>query len=126
MFQNPDILPAFDLTVLRAVQTIAGETDDRFSDWEDALEYMYGEAMKIDFDVAIIGCGAYGMPLGARLKDSGKIAIHLGGATQLLFGIKGARWDNHPLSRLYNDNWVRPLETETPKAAKKVENACYW
>lgn len=126
LFDNPDILPEFDLKVLRAVQTIAGEKDDRFADWEEALEYMYQQAMAMDFDVAIIGCGAYGMPLGAKLKEAGKIAIHLGGATQLLFGIKGARWDNHPLSRLYNEHWVRPLAAETPQAAKKVENACYW
>lgn len=126
LFEDSDILPEFQLTVLRAVQTIAGEQDDRFSTWDEALEYMHKQAMKIDFDVAIIGCGAYGMPLGARLKESGKIVIHLGGATQLLFGIKGGRWDNHPLSRLYNEHWVRPLQSETPKAAKKVENACYW
>ena len=40
----------------------------------DALNYMYNEAMKKNFDVAIIGYGAYGFPLVA---------------TQLLFGIIG-------------------------------------
>ena len=126
LFEDPDMLPEFELTVLKAVQTIAGEPDERFKDWEEALNYMHEEAMKIDFDVAIIGCGAYGMSLAAKIKQSGKVAIHLGGATQLLFGIKGARWDNHVLSKLYNENWVRPLETETPQAAQKVEGACYW
>lgn len=126
LFDNPDVLPEFQLTVIRAVQTIAGETDSRFPRWEDALNYMHQEAMKQDFDVAIIGCGAYGMPLAAKIKDSGKIAIHLGGATQLLFGIKGARWDNHPLARLFNEHWVRPSENETPEFAGRVEGACYW
>ena len=126
LFENPDILPEFELTVIKAVQTIAGECDSRFADWEEALCYMREEALKVDFDVAIIGCGAYGMPLAAMLKESGKVAIHLGGATQLLFGIKGARWDNQPLSRLYNEHWTRPLESETPKEAKGVEGACYW
>ena len=126
LFDNPDMLPEFDLRVVKAVQTIAGETDDRFSDWEEALEYMYSEVMKDDFDIAIIGCGAYGMPLAAKIKKAGKIAIHLGGATQLLFGIKGTRWDNQPLSKLYNEYWVRPATDEIPKAANKVENGCYW
>ena len=54
-----------------------------------ALNYMFDEAMKKNFDVAIIGCGAYGFPLAAKLKQAGKIVIHLGGATQLLFGIIG-------------------------------------
>ena len=53
---------------------------------------MYTEAVKIDFDTAIIGCGAYGFPLAAKLKAAGKQAFHMGGATQLLFGIKGSRW----------------------------------
>lgn len=68
---NTDILPKFELKTLRAVQTIAGETDERFSTWFEVLDYMYQEAMKIDFDVAIICCGAYGMPLGGMLKKPG-------------------------------------------------------
>ena len=78
--------------------------------------------MKV-FDIAIIGCGAYGMPLAAYCKQIGKKAVHLGGATQLLFGIKGKRWDNYSL---YNDYWVRPLESETPRNAGKIESGCYW
>lgn len=126
LFDNPKMLPQFDLRVVRAVQTIAGETDARFSDWGEALNYMFEECMKEDFDVAIIGCGAYGMPLASMLKDQGKVAIHLGGATQIIFGIKGGRWDNSPISKLYNEHWVRPLSTETPQHAVSVEKACYW
>lgn len=126
LFEDPNVLPEFELRVVRAVQTIAGETDSRFARWEDALNYMHQETMKEDFDVAIIGCGAYGMPLAAKIKESGKIAIHLGGATQLLFGIRGARWDKHEQAALFNENWVRPAENETPEFAGKVEGACYW
>ena len=61
-------MPEFELKTLKAVQTIAGEKDERFSTWFEALEYMFEETMKIDFDIAIIGCGAYGMPLAAKLK----------------------------------------------------------
>lgn len=126
LFENPDVLPEFELHTMQAVQTIAGEKDERFKDWEEALNYMHKTALEYDFDVAIIGCGAYGMPLAAKLKQSGKIAIHLGGATQLLFGIKGARWDNDKRGVLYNEHWVRPSESEKPKSASKIENACYW
>ena len=68
LFPGTDILPEFELHTLKAVQTLAGIKDDRFSTWFEALEWMYQEAMKIDFDVAIIGCGAYGMPLAATLS----------------------------------------------------------
>ena len=77
LFPGREVLPEFELKTLKAVQTLAGSTDDRFENWFQALDYMYQEAMKIDFDIAIIGCGAYGFPLGAKLKKAGKQAIHL-------------------------------------------------
>jgi len=127
LFSDEDTLPEFELITLKAVQTIAGEKDERFSDWFAALDYMYNEAMRRDFDIAIIGCGAYGTPLAAKLKASGKKAVQMGGATQLLFGIKGKRWDGHPVvSKLYNEYWVRPSQGEVPANAKTIENGCYW
>ena len=126
IFYNQDILPGFELKTLKAVQTIAGQ-NSQFSDWFDALDYMKNKMNEIDYDIAIIGCGAYGLPLGVHAKKMGKQAIHLGGATQILFGIKGARWDDHPIiSKLYNENWIRPNPSETPKKKDKVEEGCYW
>ena len=129
IFPGTDILPEFELKTLKAVQTIAGERDERFSNWFEALDYMFEEAMKIDFDIAIIGCGAYGMPLATKIKKAGKQAIHLGGATQLLFGIKGKRWEeNYPskIATWFNEYWVYPAESEKPKNASTVEMGCYW
>lgn len=130
IFPGTDILPEFELKTLKAVQTVAGEKDERFVTWFDALEWMYQEAMKIDFDVAIIGCGAYGFPLAAKLKLAGKQAIHLAGATQLLFGIKGKRWEENDafayVQKFFNDAWVYPSDEDKPKEAAKVENGCYW
>lgn len=126
LFANPRVLPEFELLTLKAIQTIAGEKSN-FNTWFEALDYMTEEALKINFDIAIIGCGAYGFPLAARLKMNGKQAIHLGGATQILFGIRGNRWDNHDyISKLYNENWVRPSADEVPQNFKKVEGGCYW
>lgn len=127
LFPNENVLPEFDLKTLKAVQTIAGEKDERFETWFEALDYMYREALKIDFDIAIIGCGAYGMPLAAKLKNAGKQVIHMGGATQILFGIKGRRWIDNPRCGIkFNDAWVYPKESETPRNSKMVENHCYW
>ena len=130
LFDNPDMLPAFELRTLKAVQTLAGTKDDRFENWFEALQYMYDEAMKIDFDVAILGCGAYGMPLAAMLKKAGKQAIHMGGVTQILFGIKGKRWEEKKayeyIKKMMNDYWEYPLESEKPKDSQKVEGNCYW
>ena len=127
LFPGTEILPEFELKTVRSVQTSAGETDDRFISWFEALEWLKKECLNTEFDVAILGCGAYGFPLAAELKKAGKQAIHIGGVTQILFGIIGARWDNDPrMSQFINDAWVRPSATERPKDASKIENACYW
>ena len=87
LFDNPDVLPEFEsLTCIKAVQTQAGEKC-QFKDWFEALDYMKGQIDKCDYDVAIIGCGAYGMSLAAHVKRQGKVALHLAGCTQMLFGV---------------------------------------
>lgn len=127
IFPGKNILPKFHLITYKAIQTSAGERDERFSTWFDALDYMTGEIAQIDFDIAILGCGAYGLPLAVRIKEQGRQAVQIGGSLQILFGIKGSRWDNEPeVSKLYNDAWVYPKKSETPQTASSVENGCYW
>ena len=125
IFPGTNALPMFELQCIKAVQTIADSVDDRFNDWFEALDYMTDEIKKRDFDVALIGCGAYGFILASRIKKMGKIAVHMGGTVQTLFGIKGGRWDVNK-SVTYNDAWVYPSEAETPKGFEKVEGGCYW
>lgn len=126
LFKDKNIIPDFDLEVLKAVQTSGGNTTE-FNSWTDALKYMHKEVASIDFDIAIIGAGAYGLPLASFVKNLGKQAIHMGGATQLLFGIKGARWDNHPeISNYYNGFWTRAGIEERPKDFASIEKGCYW
>lgn len=130
---NPNILPLFELKVLKAVQTL-GYKDPNFKDWFDALEFMKREINKIDYDICLLGCGAYGFPLAAHCKRMNKQAIHIGGVLQLLFGIKGKRWETDPgyindfpyAATYYNQYWVRASCDETPAKANEVENGCYW
>lgn len=119
-------LPDFTLLTYKSIQSI-GNTGPHES-WTESLQHMKNDIKLIDFDIALIGCGAYGMPLGSFIKTQmNKIAIHMGGALQILFGIKGYRWDSHDeISQMYNQYWIRPLETEKPQAYKTVEQGCYW
>lgn len=127
IFPGTNMLPQFELITLKAVNTQADEVDIRFKDWFEALDYMTKEISKIDFDIAIIGCGAYGFPLAARIKQMGKSAIHMGGSVQYLFGIKNARADKNPsISSMYTEAWVYPDESERPKGSEKIEGGCYW
>ena len=130
IFENPDVLPPFELKTLKAVQSIANNPT-QYNTWFDALESMKEKISAISFDIAIIGCGAYGMPLAAHVKRLGKKAVHLGGATQVLFGIKGKRWEAEDYGdgykqRLINEYWVRPADNEIPQNFTSVEEGCYW
>jgi len=136
LFENNDILPEFkSLQVLKAVQSL-GKSEDRFNDWFEALNYMKSEIYKCDFDICLIGCGAYGFPLAAHVKRMGKKAVHMGGSLQLLFGIMGSRWDHDEphffqgtfiyYAGLENEHWVRPGSNERPSSFHKVESGCYW
>lgn len=130
LFDN-DLLPFFELKTIKAVQSIAGEKT-AFSDWFEALDFMKEQMDGTDYDICLIGCGAYGFPLAAHAKRRGKRGFHMGGSLQLLFGIRGKRWENpsynphYDFSSLMNEHWIKPGEEERPKAADKVEDACYW
>jgi hypothetical protein len=126
LFQDKRILPDFNLITFKAVQTLSGNSGG-FKNWIEALEFMKNGVEDIDFDIAIIGCGAYGLPLAAHIKRMGKQSIHLGGSTQILFGIIGSRWENHPRYKHFiNNYWVKPHADETPQNYLKIENGCYW
>jgi hypothetical protein len=95
--------------------------------WKDAVEYMELEVLATGARVCLIGCGGLAMPLALRLKKKGIVCIVLGGAIQLLFGIKGRRWEKHgELSKLFNCEWTVPALHEIPHGANQVEGGCYW
>jgi len=95
--------------------------------WLDAVQYIVQCTLQSEASVAIIGCGGLGMIIGAELKRNGLQVIVLGGATQILFGIKGQRWLTHPvISSFFNNAWTTPPESSIPKGAHKIEGGCYW
>jgi hypothetical protein len=126
LFSDPQVLPEFELQVLAPPQTLAPLTGG-YSTWIDALDHLIAKVHQHNFDVALLGCGAYGLPLGAAIKESGRQAIHLGGALQVLFGIRGRRWEQMPaMAALMNEHWIRPSQAETPVSAAFVDEGCYW
>jgi hypothetical protein len=127
LFKDPRILPKFQLKTLKAVQSIAGNAPDGFNSWFSALDWMCEKIQHTEFDIAIIGAGAYGLPLASFVKSLGKKSIHLGGPTQILFGIRGNRWDERPFfQQLCNEHWIKPLPVEVPSNFNRVEAGCYW
>jgi hypothetical protein len=126
LFTDADTrLPKFELKTLKAVLSLAWEQTS-FATWFDALKHMRQQMETIDFDIALIGAGAYGMPLAAYAKRMGKKGVHIGGSLQLMFGILGGRWDKVSFPGECRENWIRPSENETPRNKELVEGGCYW
>jgi hypothetical protein len=95
--------------------------------WQEAVAAVVDQVAANGAEVALIGCGGLGMLIAGRLRARGVSAFVLGGAIQVLFGIKGQRWERHDvISKFWNDAWVWPAEEEMPGGASLIEGGCYW
>lgn len=119
-------LPEFELKTIKAIQSIEGN-DTNFDSWFEALDHMKSQIDSIDFDIALIGAGSYGLPLASHIKRNDKIALHLGGFLQIIFGIRGKRWDlSEAHQKIMNEHWKYPFSEEYPNNYKNLDHGSYW
>ncbi|BCS83211.1 hypothetical protein QLL95_gp0912 [Cotonvirus japonicus] len=79
--------------------------------WFETLDAMCRDITKLDFDIALLGCSTYALPIGSFIKNMGKKAIYMGGIVQVCFGVMGARWIEEPFYLQNPDAFIFPLET---------------
>jgi hypothetical protein len=104
----------------------ARSTQKRYGTCLDLLDEITAKIDGHDYDVALIGAGALGVPIATHVKQRSKVGLSLGGALQVLFGVIGRRWRTRPSwqRRYFNSAWVdvppeyRPASGET--------DADYW
>ncbi len=127
---RPPWLPDSDFVIMRATQSLSGIPTKWPNDsWTNSLDDLISKVKLETFDVALLGCGAYGLPLGAAIKGMGKPAIHIGGSLQLLFAIRGARWEKDLLGSEYSGHypyWNWPDPSDTPLNSHEIEGGAYW
>ncbi len=122
-----ELLPEFaDLVTLRPPVTFLNT--EAVTSWDWSLGVLTSKMAHIDYEVAIFGAGGYGLPAAAFAKATGKTAVHLGGATQLLFGIRGLRWlDHKKIGPWMDDSWISPTLAERPPGYEHFEGGKgYW
>jgi len=109
--------------VIYSHNTIEGnEPTDK--SYQDVLDDLLKRCLDEDRDIYFLSCGSYGIPLTNMLKEAGKKAIYVGGFLQLLFGLKGKRWDEIKIvNQHYNKHWIYP--SIKPKNSDQVEDWCY-
>jgi hypothetical protein len=94
---------------------------------QEAVKYLADQVVQSGAKYAFVGIGALSLLLVNELKKQNIIAIHTGGGTQIMFGVKGNRWSNHSIiSGFFNNSWIKPSVDETPSGAQQVERSCYW
>ncbi len=100
----------------------------RSGGWNKAVDHIVNQVIESKARVAIVGCGALSLPIVVALKKRGIIAIHTGGVTQMIFGIRGNRWIKDPKFSALCERpfWTNPRPSEIPLHAKSIEGACYW
>jgi len=118
-----------DFVFYKPYQTIAG--NHVHNDWVETFTIMRNEISKLDFDIALLGCGGYGLPLCHFIKTQlNKSAIYIGGGLQLLFGVMGGRWENWDfwttLIKEQESKFIKPSQEEQCVRSNHIEGGCYW
>jgi hypothetical protein len=127
LWKDPRILPDFDLITLKHQHSPGIDKPSEYESWSDMILHYKNLIDDINYDVLLIGAGASALPLVAHARKTGRKGVHLGGPLQLLFGIKGSRWNNSSVGKhFYNSAWIKPSINETPLKFKDIEDGCYW
>ena len=126
LFDNPNILPEFELKIYKGIW-IQDYIEKYRCAYRDVYNKYLEDIFQIDFDVALISCSAPSFALASEIKKKGRTGIQMGGALQILFGIKGKRWDEmNEINCLYNEHWIRPGNNNRPRNAEVLDGCCYW
>ena len=102
--------------------------------WYETYCIMCNDITKIDFDIALVSCGGYGLPLCDFIhKNLNKSAFYIGGQLQLFFGITGNRWvaSKNYKKRINNkinnyNNFIYVEESERVSNYKLLEQGAYF
>jgi len=130
IFKNNRIfLPNQEFLFYRPFVTSAG--NHPHTSWLETYHIMCTDISKLDFDIALLGCGGYGLPLAKYIRaEMGKSAIYIGGGLQLLFGVMGKRWESSEFWKKViaenNCKFVRPSPEEQIPNQSRVEDGCFW
>jgi hypothetical protein len=108
--------PEFDLIIYNTPITYDGLPKEYYphKNWFETTNKMMVDVAAIDFDIALLCCGSYAMPLGTHIEQNlERKAIYVGGVLQLFFGIMGRRYQNSWfLDQINVDKYIYPLNRD--------------
>jgi hypothetical protein len=106
--------PNFELLTIQSLVTYSGLPDHFYphNNWFETVDALKMLINDNQFDVALLGCGSYAIPLGSFISETmRKTAIYVGGVLQLYFGITGRRYRNIFFTNQMNEKaFIEPQE----------------
>lgn len=106
--------PDFTLLTTNTPVTYSGLPPSYYphADWFETTEALIADVSAQDFDIALLSCGSYALPIGHHIEHVLKRrAIYVGGVLQLFFGIMGRRYQNKFFTDPINeDAFIFPVE----------------
>ena len=129
LYGGVDLFPECTFLTIKPPQTQGGTQTDQYFGVHLAEFARRLDAIRDNYDVALVSCGGYGNLVCNHIFESGKSAIYVGGVLQMYFGILGTRWlrERPDILRMFmNKHWSRPKDSEKPPNHQNVEGSCYW
>lgn len=124
---NNKIKNNFELKVVQYPFALTISKNSEFNKSIDVYKRYLDILKSEDFEVGIFGTGWTSLLFTLEAKLLNKTGIHLGGSTQILFGIKGQRWKEiDRFKNIFNNYWTDPKQNEKPEKLSLVEGGCYW
>jgi hypothetical protein len=121
---NINISKFSSIYFLKTPQTTEGAEypDDSIIETTDKL---LKEIRNINFDIAFLACGAYGVALTNEIRKMGKMAVYLGSALYTMFGVYS---DGIPLPthNIYKTENFIEIEEKCPEHCKNIDEGKYW
>jgi hypothetical protein len=109
-------MPHFDIVQYTTPYTFFNNGPDKNA--LETLDRMTDEISQIEFDVALVSCGAYGAMLAHNLYKQGKTSLTLGSGIAKLFAIDPKSTEKH---------WLTYIPEEfRPVGYMKIEEGRYW
>jgi hypothetical protein len=121
---NIDIEQFSSITYVKTPQTTRGS---QYPNENSILttEDIFKQIEKEDYDIVLLSCGIYGVPLSNLIRKSGKMSVYLGSALYTMFGVysHGIPLPSNPI---YNTTNFIEVEEKCPDHCKHIDLGKYW
>lgn len=113
-----------DINYIKTPQTTIGAEYPDHSIIETTNKILE-QIKSIDFDIALLACGAYGVPLSNEIRKMNKMAVYLGSALYTMFGVYSAGIPLPQDNIFKTENFIE-IEEECPAHCKNIDEGKYW